>query len=563
MHRDYSGQLFDHALLRLLPDVFFHPVWIHSVETGTFLAPRQLQLLLDAGNELVVEHNLIDACQVFFICAFQYIRSGDYDAASNLIQRILVLAEQHEQTTIACWATWGAAAVCVRRGWLQQAAEHLEYLQSLLGQQQDWVLSDVVDIIRRTLLSQAEAELTTEQPQSSDAILSFVFDQMLYWGTPRAVSAIGVVELNDNGAQIDRLARPSGRIGISRQAMWQTIKRIIKGELRLRWVEPAGSVVPPHLSERTSLSAALPPITQSLPQPILPQAPDQLPASDRQLETDRVPAPDRDEPVDLNQVEPATESPAPPSISAYLLGSFRFTVNDNTVQNWPTGKGRAVFKYLLAHHRQAVARDVLMDTFWPQAGPESARNSLNVALHGLRQALKTVTDMPVILFEEGAYGINPEFHIWIDVDEFDLHVQAGRSSEAKDDLSHAIAEYDAAIVLYQGDFLSGDLYEEWPVLERERLRVTYLEVLDRLSQIYFDQKKYTECVILCKRTLAYDACREDVHCLLMRCYGRQGQRHLALRQYQSCVQALREELDIEPASTTTQVYERIRGRERV
>ena len=60
-----------------------------------------------------------------------------------------------------------------------------------------------------------------------------------------------------------------------------------------------------------------------------------------------------------------------------------------------------------------------------------------------------------------------------------------------------------------------------------------------------------------------DNCREDAHCLLMRCYSRQGQHHLALRQYQACVEALRAELEVDPAPATTQLYERIRRRESV
>jgi DNA-binding SARP family transcriptional activator len=563
MHHEYSGQLLDRVLLRLLPDVFFHAVWSHFVEADALLLPQQIQALVEASAELLVAGNFVDASQTLFICAFQQIRAGDYNAAANNIQQILVLAEQHGLTQVACWATWGAAAICVRRGWFPQAAEHLEHLQLLLGQQQEWVLSDVIDLIRRALLSQTQAEEAAGQPLSSDAVLSSAFDQMLHWGTPRAVSVISAAGLNGYGRPIGQTSRLPGSIEPPLHSFWQKIKRIVKGELRLKWVEPDGSASQPHPGEQPSLIAAPPTAVQLLPQPDRPVELDQLAMLDRQPETDRVLVPERDQPAALEQAEPVAESTSPPSITAYLLGSFRFTVNDKTVQNWPTGKGRAVFKYLLAHHEQPIPRDVLMDVFWPQVGPEAARNSLNVALHGLRQALKTVTDLPVIVFEEGAYGINPEFHIWVDFDEFDRRVQAGRSSEAKEVLAHAITEYDAAIVLYQGDFLSGDLYEEWPVLTRERLRVTHLEVLDRLSQIYFDQKLYAECVTLCKRTLAYDACREDVHGLLMRCYSRQGQRHLALRQYQACVGALRTELEVDPAPETTQLYERIRRRERV
>jgi DNA-binding SARP family transcriptional activator len=93
--------------------------------------------------------------------------------------------------------------------------------------------------------------------------------------------------------------------------------------------------------------------------------------------------------------------------------------------------------------------------------------------------------------------------------------------------------------------------------------VAYLDTLDRLSQIYFDQEQFATCIMVCQQLLVRDSCREDAHCRLMRCYSRQGQRYLALRQYQVCAEALRAELDVEPDAATTQLYERIRQHERV
>ncbi len=566
---EYTGQLLDRALLRLLPDIFFHPVWILFVEAAALLLPDQMQALLDAGEHLLSADNLVEACQVLFICAFQQMCAGDYTAASNNIQRILILAEQHGLPQVACWATWGAAAVCVRRGWFQQAAEHLEHLQSLLGQQQEWVLSGVIDLIRRALLSQTQAEIDAGRPLSSDAVLSSAFEQMLHWGTPRAVSAISANGVNGYRRHISYAATLPGSAGSAQPSVWQKIKRFLKGELRLTWIEANPTARLLYLDERNNpivvapMALAMAAPAQVPPQPDQPSPPDQLPELVHRPERDRVTAPDQEPPAVLDQAESIVEVATPPSITAYLLGTFNFTVNDKSVQNWPTGKGRAVLKYMLAHHNEPIPRDMLMDAFWPQAGPESARNSLNVALYGLRQALKTVTDTPVILFEEGAYGINPEFHIWVDVDEFDRHVQAGRRLEASGQITKAAAEYEDAIELYHGDFLAGDPYEEWPVLPRERLREAYLDSLDRLSQIYFNQDRFANCVTLCQLSLNHDSCREDIHCLLMRCYSRQGQRHLALRQYQICVEALHTELEVEPTPETTQLYERIRRRERV
>jgi len=259
----------------------------------------------------------------------------------------------------------------------------------------------------------------------------------------------------------------------------------------------------------------------------------------------------------------AKSSPVTPTLTAHLLGTFRVMVNNHLVEKWPKGKGQAVFKYLLIHRERPTPRDVLTEAFWPEAAPEAARNRINVAVHSLRQALKSATDVAVIVYEAGAYNLNLDLRLWLDVEEFERRIQAGQRLEARNQLAAAIAEYEVATSLYQGDFLADDPYEGWPVLTRERLRVAYLDTLDRLSQIYFSQEHYAPCITLCQLILTRDNCREDAHRRLMSCYSRQGQHHLALRQYEACLGALRTELDVAPAPATTQLYERIRRRERV
>jgi DNA-binding SARP family transcriptional activator len=254
---------------------------------------------------------------------------------------------------------------------------------------------------------------------------------------------------------------------------------------------------------------------------------------------------------------------AAPTLTAYLLGPFRVTLNDHAIESWPSARGRSIFKYLLTQRDRAVQRDVLMDLFWPDAAPDSARNSLNVALHGLRQAVRVVDELPIVIFANGTYRLNPNLSIWVDVEEFERGFQTARRLEATGQITAAVAEYEVAISLYQDDFIVDDPYEEWPVLTRERLRVMFLEALDRLSQIYFGCVQYAACISLCQRILARDNCREDAHCRLMRCHSRQGQQNLALRQYQICSEALRTELDVEPSPATTDLYGRIRSREAV
>jgi DNA-binding SARP family transcriptional activator len=243
-----------------------------------------------------------------------------------------------------------------------------------------------------------------------------------------------------------------------------------------------------------------------------------------------------------------------------MLGTFYVTIQDMALK-LPASRGLSLFKYLLLHHKQYIPREVLMDIFWPDAEPETARNNLNVAMHSLRRALRAITFLPVIVFEGGAYGLDPILQVWLDIEEFERRVRAGQQLEERNQPTAAVTEYESAISLYQGDFLEQNPYEDWTVLERERLRIAYLETLDRLSQVYFSQERYAACIAVCQLILTRDRCQEDAHCLLMRCYSRQGHYHLALRQYQMCVEALLSELEVEPAPETTLLYDHIRHRE--
>src|SRR6266498_6081805 len=113
----------------------------------------------------------------------------------------------------------------------------------------------------------------------------------------------------------------------------------------------------------------------------------------------------------------------------------------------------------------------------------------------------------IVVAVHGTFRERREGRLWVDVDEFDHHVRAGRQLEAAGELAGAMAEYELTFSLYQGDFLADDPYEEWPVLMREQLRVAYLDTLDRLGQPYFSQGQYAACATLCQRILAQDNCR--------------------------------------------------------
>lgn len=264
------------------------------------------------------------------------------------------------------------------------------------------------------------------------------------------------------------------------------------------------------------------------------------------------------EPLTIDEVHGIEDNS--PLLVVYCLGPFRVYQDEQPIEDWPSSKGKAIFKYLIAHRERPVAKDILMDLFWPDADLDSARNNLNVAIYGLRQALRDHRWVfSHVLFQNDNYQFNPNLRFWIDYESFMRRIETAQSLEREGELAKAIHEFTSAEALYQGEFLEEDRYEDWLIPQRRRLQDEYLNLLDRLTRHHYEHQDLTNCANMCLKMLAVDPCREEAHRRLMRCYYYQGQSYLALRQYHMCFEALRKELDVVPSKATRELYELIRS----
>lgn len=269
--------------------------------------------------------------------------------------------------------------------------------------------------------------------------------------------------------------------------------------------------------------------------------------------------------------EPFSESAAPidtlsgpnderqqPTLSVYCLGTFRAYLNGRLIDNWNGNKSKSIFKHMIIHRNRPANHEILMDLFWHGDDPEAARRNLYQAIYVIRQALQdSVPDITCIVCQDSAYSFNPQITIWVDSAVFEEHYQNGLHLQRQGKIQAAIREYELADSLYEGDFLREDIYEEWTLVHRERLKHAHLDILDRLSQYYWTEKQYPLSIAYGSKILQGDNCREDVHRRLMLAYLYQGQRHLALKQYHRCIEVLSEELGVEPMPETKSLYQRI------
>jgi DNA-binding SARP family transcriptional activator len=86
----------------------------------------------------------------------------------------------------------------------------------------------------------------------------------------------------------------------------------------------------------------------------------------------------------------------------------------------------------------------------------------------------------------------------------------------------------------------------------------FLMMLDKLMAYSEAAGRYENGISYGARILGCDRAREHTHRRLMRIFYLSGDRTSALRQYDRCVTALREELGVKPARKTTALLDQIR-----
>jgi DNA-binding SARP family transcriptional activator len=152
-----------------------------------------------------------------------------------------------------------------------------------------------------------------------------------------------------------------------------------------------------------------------------------------------------------------------------------------------------------------------------------------------------------------ALGFNSDAAYWLDVEEFErlLRAVAPRPDGTLDE--DDAQRLRSAIDLYAGDLLE-DIYDDWCLYDRERLRLLYHGALERLMRFEEERSAWAAAIALGQRLLALDPLMEQVHREMMRCYVRRGSRAAALRQFESCARVLRAELDVDPMPETIDLY---------
>ncbi|MBV8887167.1 MAG: AAA family ATPase [Chroococcidiopsidaceae cyanobacterium CP_BM_RX_35] len=234
-----------------------------------------------------------------------------------------------------------------------------------------------------------------------------------------------------------------------------------------------------------------------------------------------------------------------------LLGSPQISLNGQPLIHFISRKAKALLIYI-AVNSKLHNREMLAELFWQDMPSGHSMNNLRAVLPNLRQLVGSH-----LIVTRQTVAFNRECPYYLDIEA----IQAIADYSKIDNLQFL----SDALTQYQGDFLEGFYvpdaaeFENWALMERERLRELVLSGLHRLAKQYIEQRNYTAGLAMTHKLLTLDPCSETAHQQQMLFLACVGQRRAALAQYNTCRQILADEFNVEPMAETTALYERIRA----
>lgn len=206
----------------------------------------------------------------------------------------------------------------------------------------------------------------------------------------------------------------------------------------------------------------------------------------------------------------------------------------------PEGSQRLVV--FVALNRGAVDRRQVAGTLWPDGDDERAAGNLRSALWRLKRK-----DIEIVAADKSRLWLAPSTQV-------DVHLLMAWSSRVL--LGKAQASDLGLLFAEAGSLeLLPGWYEEWVLVERERLRQRLLHALEALARILTEVGRTAEAVDIATAAVAAEPLRESAQRVLLQAHLAEGNVAEARRAYRMYQGLVERELGIEVSSELQEIID--------
>jgi DNA-binding SARP family transcriptional activator len=256
-------------------------------------------------------------------------------------------------------------------------------------------------------------------------------------------------------------------------------------------------------------------------------------------------------------------------LSIKLLGTFELKFERSTTVRLPYEKVKALLAYLAAEPNCPHHRDVLADFFWPDRSSELARANLRKAITNLRTIFdrgQSSENFKLIATRQ-TIELNYKQPAQIDLIHFQelTHGYYHQLDKECHLCAVAIASLEAALSLYQGEFLSSlrlynnDVFDDWLQLKRQQIHQQAIDVCLALLNHYRKQLQWESALKYARKLIELEPWNELGHELVMKILLQTKKRNYAVLHYENYAHNLRKHLDMEPEPSVKNLYQEIKS----
>jgi predicted ATPase len=224
-----------------------------------------------------------------------------------------------------------------------------------------------------------------------------------------------------------------------------------------------------------------------------------------------------------------------------LLGKFKVSQDGQSIKI-PSRPMQELLAYLILNTGTAHRREKLAGLLWPDSDESSARHNLRQTLWRLGKAI----GKDYFLTDKVSVAFNPQAEY-----RFDVAILQAADTEQKsaDQLIESVSVYT--------DVLLPGFYDEWVLLEQERLQAVYEDRMQMLLERLAQEGRWRESREWAERWIAQGRVPEAAYRALMLAHAGVGDQAGVIAVYQRCVAALDEKVGVEPSPETQVLFQRI------
>jgi DNA-binding SARP family transcriptional activator len=239
-----------------------------------------------------------------------------------------------------------------------------------------------------------------------------------------------------------------------------------------------------------------------------------------------------------------------------FLGKSKIEYNGKNIEDQLGNKAIALICLLVLNERRYLSREKIIGYLWPDSNTDAAKYNLRYNLWLIKKnILEDKNNNSFLKVDTECCGINSKYEFNCDIIEI---------MKFKPSCQDSVESILKLKKLFRGDLLEGyyfnkcDEFNDLIIYERINFEQRKVKILNRLVEVYENDKRYEDCIEVLNEILEIEPYDEKTVLKLMDIYQKSGKRAVAINYYNEFSYNLSCSLGIHPSNELRNKYNEIK-----